>query len=156
MRAYGLFSIAMCLPAAAARAQTAPAPPPWAPIHDSMSPQLAAAFIVLSLCGAIVAIVWLGLRHRREQAAMTHKTAVELAQRGLSMPPQLLTGTGVSRLYSDLRTGLVLMGLGVGAIVFALTLPHHPAWGLGLIPLFAGKGYILTWLLGKQSRSDHT
>jgi hypothetical protein len=115
---------------------------------------LAVALTLLFVSSAVVAIVLIVSRHRREQATLQHKTAVELAQRGLPLPPQLLADTSISRLYSDLRTGLVLTALGVGAIAFALTLPRHPAWGLGLIPLFAGLGYILTWLLGKPQPSS--
>jgi hypothetical protein len=115
---------------------------------------LGAVLVVLFTASAAVAIVWIVLRYQRERTALLHRTALELAQRGLPLPPQLLTDPGVRRLYSDLRTGLVLAGLGVGAIIFGLTLPHHPAWGLGLIPLFAGLGFILTWLLGKPRQSN--
>jgi hypothetical protein len=128
-------------------------------LHDDRwAEALGVAASLLFFCSAVVAIVLIVSRHRRVQAALEHKTVLELAQRGVPLPPQLLADTGVSRLYNDLRTGLVLSALGIGAIAFALTLPRHPAWGLGLIPLFAGLGYILTWLLGKpqQSPSDRS
>jgi pimeloyl-ACP methyl ester carboxylesterase len=121
---------------------------------DVFAMPLGVALSLLFFCAAVVAIVLIVSRHRRAQAALQHKTALELAQRGLPLPPHLLADTGVSRLYSDLRTGLVLTALGAGAIAFALTLPNHPAWGLGLIPLFAGLGYLLTYLVGRAQQSS--
>jgi hypothetical protein len=117
---------------------------------------LAISLTLLCVCSAVVAIVLIVSHHRRAQATLEHKTALELAQRGLPLPPQLLADAGMSRLYSDLRTGLVLTATGTGAIAFAFTLPFHPAWGLGLIPLFAGLGYLITYLVGRpqQSSSD--
>jgi hypothetical protein len=112
------------------------------------------AACLLAVGSVLVAIVLIVSRHRRAQSTLQHKTALELAQRGLPVPPQLLADTGVSRLYSDLRTGLVLTALGAGTIAFALTLPVHPAWGLGLIPLFAGLGYLLTYLVGRPRQSS--
>jgi pimeloyl-ACP methyl ester carboxylesterase len=113
-----------------------------------------AAVSMVATCVTIIAIVLIVSRHRRTQAALQHKTALELAQRGIPLPPQLLAEPGVSRLYSDLRTGLVLTAIGIGAIAFALTLPKHPAWGLGLIPLFAGLGYLITYLVGRPQQSS--
>jgi uncharacterized protein len=120
---------------------------PWAVAFGVAIPALA-------LCSALVAIVLIVSRHRRAQAALQHRTALELAQRGLPLPQGLLADTGISRMYSDLRTGLVLMAIGAGAIAFAFTLPRHPAWGLGLIPLFAGLGYLITYLVGRPQPSS--
>lgn len=115
---------------------------------------LTVACCVIAISAAVVAIVWIVSRQRREHAALVQKTALELAQRGLPLPPQLLANTGIHPQHRDLRTGLVLMALGVGIISFAFTLADHPAWGLGLIPLFAGLGFLLTYVVSKWQQSS--
>lgn len=100
-----------------------------------------------------LAILLAVLRHRRAIAALRQKTVLELLERGAAIPPELLSDTSMTTRDSDLRRGLVLSFTGVGAIIFALTLPRHDAWGLGLLPLFAGLGYLVTWLLEKRNGS---
>lgn len=114
---------------------------------------VAPVFAMLAFGAAIVAIIWIVSLHRRAQAALKHKTALELVQRGVPLPPGLLADNRVSRLYSDLRTGLVLTGLGCGVIAFCLTGPGRLVWGLGLIPLFAGLGFLTTYLVGRRQQS---
>ena len=120
-------------------------------------PAGAIAVVILIAFSAPVLLVLIVTRHRRAVAALRHQTALELAQRGVPVPPELLGDVGGNRRITDLRNGLVLSCTGVGAIAFALTLPQHPAWGIGLIPLFAGLGYIVTWLLSDREKSsrDH-
>jgi hypothetical protein len=100
-----------------------------------------------------LAILLVVLRHRRAIAALKQKTVLELLDRGAAIPPELLADPAMTSRDGDLRRGLVLSLTGVGAIVFALTLPRHAAWGLGLLPLFAGLGYLITWRLEKRNGS---
>jgi Domain of unknown function (DUF6249) len=78
-------------------------------------------------------------KHMRMRA--NHRLALELATRGAPIPPALLDG-GDPR-TADLRRGLVLSLVGVGLCVFLYEV--GAPWSLGLIPLFAGMGYLLTW-----------
>jgi hypothetical protein len=100
-----------------------------------------------------LAILLVVLHHRRAIAALKQKTVLELLERGAAVPPELLSDASMTTRDGDLRRGLVLSLTGVGAIVFVLTLPRHDAWGLGLLPLFAGLGYLITWLLEKRNGS---
>lgn len=93
-----------------------------------------------------VAIVLIVLRHRREMAALRHRTLLDLAARGTPIPPELLVEAQQKDGAGDLRRGLVLSFTGIGAVIFAFTLPDHEAWGIGLLPLFVGLGYLATWL----------
>jgi hypothetical protein len=127
---------------------------------DTFAPAVMAfapAAALLGLGFSAVALVLIVSRHRQALAAMKHKTALELLQRGVVLPPGLLADVGPGRRYTDLRNGLVLAATGAGVIAFAFTLRRHELWGLGLIPLFAGLGYIATWLLTKPGKSsdDH-
>ena len=105
------------------------------------------------LCLTPLAILLVVLRHRRAIGALKQKTVLALLERGVAVPPELLVDALATTRDGDLRRGLVLSLTGVGAIVFALTLPRHDAWGLGLLPLFAGLGYLITWLLEKRNGS---
>ena len=75
-----------------------------------------------------------------------HEFALRLAEKGQPLPPEFLLGKASP--YSDLRRGLVLVGLGIGLSVclWQIGVP----WGFGLIPLFMGIGYLMVWKL------DHT
>jgi hypothetical protein len=109
--------------------------------------------VLLLLCLTPLAILLVVLRHRRAIAVLKQKTVLELLERGAAVPPELLSDTSMITRDGDLRRGLVLSFTGLGAIMFALTLPRHDAWGIGLLPLFAGLGYLVTWLLEKRNGS---
>jgi hypothetical protein len=109
--------------------------------------------VLLLLCLTPLAILLVVLRHRRAIAVLKQKTVLELLERGAAVPPEMLADTSMTTRDADLRRGLVLSFTGVGAIMFALTLPRHDAWGIGLLPLFAGLGYLVTWLLEKRNGS---
>jgi hypothetical protein len=76
-----------------------------------------------------------------------------LIERGAAVPPELLADASLSTRHDDLRRGMVLSFTGIGAMAFAFTLRNHDGWGLGLLPLFAGLGYLITWRLGRRSES---
>lgn len=72
-----------------------------------------------------------------------HDLALRLAEKGQPVPPEFLIGKPSPQ--SDLRRGLVLLGLGIGLSVclWQIDVP----WGFGLIPLFMGFGYLVVWKL---------
>ena len=131
-----------------------PMPPP-AVLHSALEilgPVL--AITVLLLIPAV--IVYLVLRHRRQQTDLRLKAALDFAQRGQPVPPGVLIEQPVRRPGNgDLRAGMVLSTFGLGAVLFALTLPEHEAWGLGLLPLFAGIGFLITWKLGQKNPTEN-
>jgi len=119
-----------------------------------MSDSLAVAPILVALFFAPVAIVFLVLRHRRNVTAMKLKAAVDFTERGAAVPFELLLEKPRTPTNSDLRAGMVLTCVGIGAVLFALTLKEHSLWGLGLLPLFAGIGYLITWKLSHRSAAS--
>ena len=104
-----------------------------------------------------LAAVFAVLRHRRRLVELKIKAVLDLAQRGATVPYELLIEKPRAPGHSDLRIGMVLTCLGLGALAFAFTLPEHEAWGLGLLPLFAGFGYLITWKLNSagSARGDN-
>jgi hypothetical protein len=106
-------------------------------------------FIVFACPVAIVGTI-LFYRHRRN--LVLHKTLAAMIDKGVPIPPELLQpeklGPG-KRPKSDLQRALVLMGIGLGLIIFLLAM-HNSVWGVGFIPLLMGVGYLLAWKLEKK------
>jgi hypothetical protein len=100
-----------------------------------------------------VVIVIIVLRHRRDMATQRYKTILDLVEKGAPLPTELLLESPGKRGHRDLRSGLVLSFAGIGAIAFAFTLPEHQEWGVGLLPLFVGLGYLVTWLMTRTDGS---
>jgi hypothetical protein len=100
--------------------------------------------------------VFVTLWHRRQVTEMRLKAMLDLAERGRDVPFELLAVRPTKPGIVDLRLGMVLASIGIGALLFAFTLQEHPVWGLGLLPLFAGIGFLLTWRIGRSSETNGT
>jgi hypothetical protein len=109
--------------------------------------------IPLVVMTAPVLIVLVLLRHRHQQTQARYRTLLQLADKGVDLPPQLLVEPNV--VYSERRRALVLIGGGLGLMAMFLALPGqldnglsiHSLWGLGLLPLMIGLGYLASWWL---------
>lgn len=104
-----------------------------------------APLIVAIVFGFPVAIVVVVLIFRQRRNAMLHKTLAAMIDKGVPIPPELLT-PAERRPKSDLRRGITLVATGIGMVVF-FALQHEEVWGLGLIPLLIGIGYLVVWRL---------
>jgi len=109
---------------------------------------------VLAVFGMPVLIVGLFvfLRHRRNR--MLHETLRAMVEKGVPIPPELLSGKGAALAgassgarhgYQDLRNGLILIAL--GASLFFMV------GKIGLIPLFIGVAMIIAWLIGGRTKN---
>jgi hypothetical protein len=110
-------------------------------------------FIPLIVMLAPVMIVLIVLRYRYRQAQARYRTLLQLADKGVELPSQLLLEPAAA--YDERRRGLVLIGGGLGLIAMFLALPGQLAsglgidrlWGIGLLPLMTGLGYLASaWL----------
>ena len=112
-----------------------------ADVEDVLVPLGCFAMIV----GIVGLVVWNSTRSRR----MLHETLRLMVEKGQPIPEELLRGTLNKPLRSpksDLRRGLVCLALGLGFLVFFLV-DHNHAWGLALIPICLGLGYLVAWRL---------
>jgi hypothetical protein len=106
--------------------------------------------------GAPVAIVLILLRYRHLQTQERYRMLLQLADKGVELPTQLLTEPHV--VYSERRRALLLIGCGIGLMLMMLALPGsfddgtriHSLWGLGLLPLMIGLGYLASWWLNRR------
>jgi hypothetical protein len=118
-----------------------------------MTPEI---FIPLVLTTAPVVIVIILLRYRHLQTQARYRMLVELADKNVTLPPNLLAEPLAA--HSDLRRALVLMSGGMGLIALFLALPLQLATGqsissllgVGLLPLMTGLGYLASWWLNRR------
>ena len=105
-----------------------------------------------------VAILLIFLRHRTEQTKERYRTLLQLADKGVALPPDLLVEPHAAN--ADRRRALVLISGGLGLMAMFLVLPFElddgqriaSLWGLGLLPLMTGLGYLASWWLNQRDQ----
>ncbi len=111
---------------------------------------VAISAVLFGVAGPIV-LVGMILWYKSRRTRMANETALKLAEAGQPIPPELFAGSEDSA--SDLRRGVVLIGLGLalGAFMYQIDKP----WSVGLIPLFMGLGYLVVWKMesGKGTKN---
>ena len=115
--------------------------------------------IPLVVMAAPVLIAFMLLRYRSQQTQARYRTLLQLAEKGVELPPQLLVEPQLA--YCERRRALVLIGGGLGLIAMLFALPVRFAdgqsvsslWGLGLLPLMIGLGYLASWWLNRRERA---
>ena len=113
-------------------------------------------FIPLIVMLAPVLIVLILLVHRNQQTQARYRTLLQLADKGVPLPPELLVEPHV--VYCERRRALVLIATGLGLMATLLALPGQAGtghslgslWGLGLLPLMIGLGYLASWWLNRR------
>jgi hypothetical protein len=112
--------------------------------------------IPLVVMAAPVLIVLMVLRYRYQQTQARYHALLQLADKGVQLPTQLLVEPQIA--YSERRRALVLISGGVGLMLTLLALPGQfdnghsirELWGLGLLPLMTGLGYLASWWLNRR------
>ena len=118
-----------------------------------MEPSIFIPF-VLMLGPTLIVLIFLRYRYLQMQAR--YNTLLQLAEKGVELPPQMLEEPRLE--YSERRRALVLIGAGLGLMVMFAALPGHfdnglgvhSLWGLGLLPLMIGLGYLASWWLNRR------
>jgi hypothetical protein len=101
-------------------------------------------------------IVLIFFRYRYLQAQARYNTLLHLAEKGVELTPQLLVEPRME--FSERRRALVLISAGIGLMAMFAALPGHfdsglgidSLWGLGLLPLMIGLGYLASWWLNRR------
>lgn len=123
-----------------------------------MSVESLVPFLVLALP---LAVILLALRFQRAQTEARYRTLVQLAEKGVALPSEALAGR--RRPEEDRRRGIVLLALGIGLMLGLWALPLQVAdgqrigafWGIGLLPLTLGLGYLINWWLDTRTSGAH-
>lgn len=114
---------------------------------------LAVLIIPAALMLPPILITSLVLHYRRVRAEMRYRFLLKLAETGAPLPATL-PGEPTPQ-DSDLRRALVLLAGGLGLSIMLVALPldfprgHRLAelWGLGILPVALGLGYLANWYL---------
>lgn len=101
-------------------------------------------------------IVLIFLRYRYLQTQARYSTLLQLAEKGVDLAPEMLAEPRLE--YSERRRALVLISAGIGLMVTFTAMPGHfdsglsvnSLWGLGLLPLIIGLGYLASWWLNRR------
>ena len=109
---------------------------------------------VLMLTPIVILVIF--LRYRTELTKERYRTLLQLAEKGVELPHDLMAEPRASD--ADRRRALVLIsgGLGLMAVFLALPFELHSGqriaslWGLGLLPLMTGLGYFASWWLNRR------
>jgi hypothetical protein len=112
------------------------------------------AIAILGVFGFPVAIVALIMFSSWAKSRSLHRTVRMMVEKGQPVPPELFAapaGTPLRPWY-DLRRGIVLLGVGVGVLMFFGVAAgwDEGIWALGLIPGIIGLGYIVAWRLANR------
>jgi hypothetical protein len=110
--------------------------------------------LVLFLGPTLIVLIFLRYRYLQSQAR--YSTLLQLAEKGVELSPQLLLEPQGE--FSERRRALVLIGAGLGLMAMFMALPGHfdngvgvrSLWGLGLLPLMIGLGYLASWWLNRR------
>ena len=117
-------------------------------------------FVMVFIPGMVlltpVAILLIFLSYRTELTKERYRTLLQLAEKGVELPHDLLVEPHATD--SDRRRALVLISGGIGVMAMFLALPFElhngqriaSLWGLGLLPLMTGLGYFVSWLLNRR------
>jgi hypothetical protein len=122
-----------------------------------MDPVIFIIPLVLFLGPTLIVLIFLRYRYLQTQAR--YGTLLQLAEKGVDLSPQMLAEPQLE--YSERRRALVLIGAGLGLMVMFAALPGHfdnglgvrSLWGLGLLPLMIGLGYLASWWLNRRDGS---
>ena len=110
----------------------------------------------LILCLSPVLAVFVVLFYRHQQTKARYQTLMYLADKGLDLPVPLLAEPRLA--FCERRRGSTLVSIGLGVMMMFAVLPLEyqvghklgELWGLGLLPLITGLGYLLSWWLNRR------
>ena len=112
--------------------------------------------IPLIVMSSPVLIILIVLRYTYQRTQVRYNTLLQLADKGVSLTPELLLEPRA--VYCERRRALVLIGVGLGLMAMFLSLPGqldnglgiNRLWGIGLLPLMTGLGYLASWWLNQR------
>jgi hypothetical protein len=110
--------------------------------------------LLIPICAMLMplAIVLVALNFAWKHQERKHKTVVDLLEKGLPVPRELLSPP--RREGSALMRALTLVGVGVGTSAFlgAMFQLDHGLWAAGLIPLAIGVAQLIALKIEPQAR----
>lgn len=116
---------------------------------DSLEDIVVPTVLFLMILGIVVGIYYYD--HKNKKAYF--ETVKHIVDQGQPVPASLLEGSYGKKKKTwieELRTGLILCGLGVGFAIFFKTMPGNGPWAMGLILLFMGVAKVIAAVVRKK------
>jgi hypothetical protein len=112
---------------------------------------LVAIVVPVSLFLAILLGVYSTHVLRIRKQAQLHQTLRLMIEKGADIPPELVTPPNAAQ--SDLRRGLVLVGVGLSLLILIGMLEGFAvgSWAVGLVPAFIGAAYLIVWRYSQRA-----
>ena len=121
--------------------------------NGDVSAAIMVALIPVVMFTFIGISVWLGVNGKLKRNRQLHETLRLMIEKGQPIPPELLQSQDSPRRpRSDLRTGLVLIAVGIG--VFFLPLGNVSSRA-GLIPLLMGVAFLIVWKIESNKNGQN-
>jgi hypothetical protein len=123
-------------------------------LAEQLGGSLVALVAIVLIFGTPIILVVSILYYRIRRARLQHQTILSMIEKGLPVPPELISPP--RKPGSDLRTGIILIAAGVGLTVFfaATAGAEGGAWGIGTIPLLIGVGFVIAGKLEARERKQ--
>lgn len=118
---------------------------------ESGSFDLVAIVVPVTLFLAILLGVFSTHMLRIRKQAQLHQTLRVMIEKGTDIPPELFAPPNAA--YSDLRRGLVLVGIGLSLLILIGMVDGFAdgSWAVGLIPAFIGAAYLIVWRYSQRA-----
>jgi hypothetical protein len=116
---------------------------------------------VCLIFGMPIIIVVAAFIYKAHQATMLRETIEHIVDKGQPVPPELLNGRAWSagmKQANDARMplhrGILLTATGVGLTILLLSTGLDEYWGIAMLPLLLGFGYLLIWKIDSSNGQD--
>jgi hypothetical protein len=108
------------------------------------------AINLVAIAGILMPVLLIGtiltLSFRVRRYKTLHETLRIMAEKGVPIPPELLNPREFQSSQSVLRSGLVWLAIGIGAMIY-LFIEGHNKWPLALIPSLVGIALLVSWAI---------
>ncbi len=124
---------------------------------DAMEPENNPKTLLIPIAafGMIVLVIFIVFYFAYKTKYSRHQLLIKFAELGKDLPKEIFLGSPKKK--SNLNTGIILTGTGVGLVVCLGLSLHGRLWSIGLILIFIGIGYlIINYLENKSKRKNET
>jgi predicted PurR-regulated permease PerM len=96
-------------------------------------------------------IVFIVLYFQRKEREAKYRVIEKALEHGQTLPEGIFEEKKIKRQWSSVRTGIILLTLGIGIFLTFLLIDQKEASFLGIIPIFLGLGFLLIgWIENKK------
>jgi len=117
--------------------------------------------VPIVLFATVPLIIWAVSHYRYKARVKSSEIMKAMVDKGDQLTPEIIQSLGVKpqNHHGDLKTGLILVAIGLATVLFGGVIPEDEAQqvfgGLAMFPLLVGIAYIGFWFfLGRKAAQD--